>query len=131
MKPGEVPPQFMQYTGYAPNDPNYVPPAGLAFIAPLGTEGVAIAASLLLPALVAGLFGWVIFRLRVRGVYFALVTQAFLMAVFLSVRNQQRFTGGVVGIKDISSLEFFAQSFHPLRNVPAAPIPVAASLPAS
>src|SRR5260370_28493743 len=70
MKPGELPPQLMQYTGFAPNDPYYVPPAGLAFIAPLGTEGVAIAASLFLPALVAGLCGWVTFRLRVRCVYF-------------------------------------------------------------
>lgn len=128
MKPGEVPPQFMQYTGFAPNDPNYVPPPGLAFIAPLGNEGVAIVASLLLPALVAGLFGWVIFRLRVRGVYFALVTQAFLMAVFLSVRNQQRFTGGVVGIKDMSSLVLFGKSFDAAEHVRSTVYLVAAAL---
>jgi urea ABC transporter permease protein UrtC len=128
MKPGEVPPQFMQYTGYAPNDPNYVPPTGLVFIAPLGNEGVAIAASLLLPALVAGLFGWVIFRLRVRGVYFALVTQAFLMAVFLLVRNQQRFTGGVVGIKNMSSLVLFGKSFDSAEHVRSTVYLVAAAL---
>jgi urea ABC transporter permease protein UrtC len=128
MKPGEVPPQFMQYTGYAPNDPNYVPPPGLTVIAPLGNEWLAIAACLALPALVAGLFGWVIFRLRVRGVYFALVTQALLMAVFLLVRNQQRFTGGVVGIKDMSSLELFGQSFDAAEHVRATVYLVAAAL---
>jgi len=131
MKPGEAPPQFMQYTGFAPNDPNYVPPPGLALIAPLGHESLAIGASLLLPALVAGVFGWVIFRLGVKGVYFALVTQAFLMAVFLSVRNQQRFTGGVVGIKDMSSLELFGQSFDASENVRATVYLVAAALVAS
>jgi len=128
MRPGEVPPQFMQYTGFAPNDPNYVPPPGLALIAPLGNAGVAVAASLILPALIAGLFGGVIFRLGVKGVYFALVTQAFLMVVFLAVRNQQRFTGGVVGIKDMSSLELFGQSFDSAENVRATVYLVAAAL---
>jgi urea ABC transporter permease protein UrtC len=131
MKPGEVPPQFMQYTGFAPNDPNYVPPPGLAVIAPLADRSVAVVACLFLPALVAALFGWVIFRLRVRGVYFALVTQAFLMVVFLLVRNQQRFTGGVVGIKDMSSLDLFGKTFDAAEHVRATAYLVAGALVAS
>src|SRR5947209_9070317 len=33
---GLAPPQFMQYTGPAPNDPSYVLPPALSLIAPLG-----------------------------------------------------------------------------------------------
>jgi urea transport system permease protein len=118
----------MQYTGFAPNDPNYVPPPGLSVIAPLGNPWTAIAASLVFPPVVAALFGFVIFRLGVRGVYFALVTQAFLLAVFLLVDNQQRFTGGHVGIKDMASLELFGQSFNAVKNVRATVLLVAAAL---
>jgi urea transport system permease protein len=109
---GMAPPQFMQYTGPAPNDPSYVVPPALNLIAPLGDIRVALVMAVLLPTLVAALFGLVTFRLRIRGVYFALVTQALLLAVFILVRNQQRFTGGVVGIKDLAYLELFGQTFN-------------------
>ena len=109
---GVAPPQFMQYTGTAPNDPSYVVPPALKFIAPLGDVWVALAAAVLLPLLVAALFGWVTFRLRIKGVYFALVTQALLLAVFTLVRNQQRYTGGVVGIKDLADLQLFGVRFN-------------------
>src|SRR5207302_7436488 len=91
---GTVAPQFMSYTNFAPNDPNYVVPPALTWIAPLGNIWVALAVAVLAPALVAGLFALVTCRLRVKGVYFALITQALLVAVFILVRNQQRITGG-------------------------------------
>jgi urea transport system permease protein len=109
---GVAPPQFMQYTGPAPNDPSYVVPPALSIIAPLGNIWLALALAVLLPAVLAALFGLVTFRLRIRGVYFALVTQAFLLAAFILVRNQQRFTGGVVGIKDLSYLELLGHTFN-------------------
>src|SRR5439155_9896208 len=104
-------PQFMQYTGPAPNDPSYVLPPALSLIAPLGDIRVALVMAIVLPTIVAVLFGLVTFRLRIRGVYFAMVTQALLLAVFILVRNQQRFTGGVVGIKDLAYLELFGHTF--------------------
>ena len=115
---GVAPPQFMAYTGTAPNDPSYVAPAALNWIAPLGNIWVALAASILVPFAAAGLFGLVTFRMRIKGVYFALVTQALLLAVFTVVRNQQRLTGGVVGIKDLSELRLLGEVFSPdpVRN---------------
>src|SRR5207237_5305846 len=85
----------------------------LKVIAPLGNIWVALALAILLPMIVAGLFGLVTFRLRIRGVYFALVTQALLLAVYILVTNQQRFTGGIVGIKDLVQLKLFDQVFSP------------------
>ena len=110
---GMAPPQFMAYTGPAPNDPSYVVPPALSIIAPLGNTWLAITMAILLPLVVATLFGYVIFRCRIRGVYFSLVTQTLLLAVFILVRNQQRFTGGVVGIKDLAQLHLFDWVFGP------------------
>jgi urea transport system permease protein len=110
---GVAPPQFMQYTGPAPNDPSYVVPPALSIIAPLGNIWIALGMAILLPTVVATLFGLVTFRLRIRGVYFALVTQALLLAVFILIRNQQRFTGGVVGIKDLAQLKLSDFVFSP------------------
>jgi urea ABC transporter permease protein UrtC len=107
-----APPQFMQYTGPAPNNPDYVVPPALRLIAPLGDLRLALVMAIVLPAVAAALFGLVTFRLRIRGVYFALVTQALLLAVFILVRNQQRFTGGVVGIKDLASPQLFGYTFN-------------------
>jgi urea transport system permease protein len=109
---GIAPPQFMQYTGPAPNDPSYVVPPALSLIAPLGDIRLALLMAIVLPSVVAILFGLVTFRLRIRGVYFALVTQALLLAAFILVRNQQRFTGGVVGIKDLAYLELWGRTFN-------------------
>jgi urea transport system permease protein len=109
---GTVAPQFMSYTNFAPNDPNYVVPPALAWIAPLGNIWVALAVAVLAPMLLAGLFALVTCRLRIKGVYFALITQALLLAVFILVRNQQRITGGVVGIKDLAKLELLGHTFH-------------------
>jgi urea ABC transporter permease protein UrtC len=109
---GVAAPQFMQYTGPAPNDPSYVIPPALKIIAPLGDVRLALLMAVLLPTVAAALFGLVTFRLRISGVYFSLVTQALLLAVFVLVRNQQRFTGGVVGIKDLAFLSVFGHTFN-------------------
>jgi ABC-type branched-subunit amino acid transport system permease subunit len=54
--------------------------------------------------------------LRIEGVYFALITQALLLAVFTLVRNQQRVTGGVVGIKNIAELQLWGLTFDPYKQ---------------
>jgi urea transport system permease protein len=78
--------------------------------APLAAHPVvAIVVFTLLPCLF--LLGLVIGGARIGGVYFALVTQALLLAVFILVRNQQRYTGGVVGIKDLADFKLFDKTF--------------------
>ena len=64
-------------------------------------------AILLLPALVAFLFGFVSFRSRVNGVYFSIITQALTYtAMLLMFRNDTGFGGnnGMTGFHDLAGL---------------------------
>jgi urea transport system permease protein len=109
--PGLAAPNFMNYTNLPVTHPDYHPPAALPFIAPLANIWVALAAAILIPMLVAALFGLMTFRLRIRGVYFSLITQALLLAVYMLVMDQQRYTGGFVGLKDLADLQLFGITF--------------------
>jgi urea transport system permease protein len=87
-------------------------PAVPGWIAPLINTWLAIAVALLLPTLVAALFGAVTFRLRIKGVFFSLITQALVLAVFILVVNQQPYTGGVVGMTYLAKLNLFGHKFE-------------------
>ena len=63
-----------------------------------------IAAVLLLPALIAFPFSYAIFRKRVSGVYFAIVTIALALMMTVLIVGQQGETGGANGITDFSTL---------------------------
>jgi urea transport system permease protein len=102
-RPDMALPDFMEYCRV---------PAVPGWIAPLIDLRLAIPLAILLPVLVATLFGWVIFRLRVKGVYFAIVTQALVLAAFMLVVNQQPYTGGVVGMRDLAKLQLFGHRFQ-------------------
>ena len=51
------------------------------------------------PALVAGLFGYLVFRNRIRGVYFSILTQAALVVFFNFFNGQQKLINGTNGLK--------------------------------
>jgi urea transport system permease protein len=110
--PGTVAPGFMNYTNLPITHPDYHPPWALKYIAPLATTWVALTAAVVIPLVVATLFGLMTFRLRIRGVYFALITQALLYAVYTLVLNQQPLTGGFVGIKNLADLKLFGFTFN-------------------
>jgi urea transport system permease protein len=110
--PGTVPTTFMSYTNLPVTHPDYRPPAALAWVAPLANTWTALAVAVVAPILFATLFGLVTFRLRIRGVYFALITQVLLLAVFTLVDNQQPYTGGRVGIKHLADLELLGFTFN-------------------
>ena len=66
--------------------------------------GFAILMALLVPALLAGVFGWLAFRSRVTGVYLSIITQALTYALLLAFfRNDMGFGGnnGLTDFKDI------------------------------
>ncbi len=63
-----------------------------------------IAAVLVVPAAVAFLIGWAMFRRRVGGVYFAIITQAIALIISLGIDGNQGFTGGRNGITDLRTL---------------------------
>ncbi|MES2259323.1 MAG: urea ABC transporter permease subunit UrtC [Pseudomonadota bacterium] len=63
-----------------------------------------LALVLLLPPLAAALFAYPIFRRRVSGVYFALVTLALALAMSVLIVGQQGGTGGSNGITDFQTI---------------------------
>ncbi len=81
------------------------------WIQPLINIWLALALAVIVPAAVAALFGAVTFWRRIKGVYFSLITQALLLAIFTLVVTQQPYTGGVVGMTKLAKLTLFGHKF--------------------
>ena len=60
---------------------------------------VTILAIMIIPAVVAGLLGYLIFRNRIKGVYFSILTQAALLVFFNFFNGQQKLINGTNGLK--------------------------------
>src|SRR3978361_1556355 len=66
--------------------------------------GFAILMAVLVPAVLAGVFGWLAFRSRVTGVYLSIITQALTYALLLAFfRNDMGF-GGNNGLTDFKEI---------------------------
>lgn len=63
-----------------------------------------IAAILIIPALFAYIIGFAMFKRRVGGVYFAIITQAIALILSILIVGQQGYTGGVNGITDLKTM---------------------------
>lgn len=61
-------------------------------------------AGLVIPAMVAGLMGMFMFRARITGVFVAIITLAFLVALQLVFIEEQRFTNGQNGLTGLAPL---------------------------
>jgi urea transport system permease protein len=81
------------------------------WIAPLIDIRIALAVAVVVPTLVAFLFGAVVFWRGIKGVYFALITQGLLLAVFTFVDTQIAYCGGRVGMTYLTYLELFGHTF--------------------
>jgi urea transport system permease protein len=92
---GDVMPDFMVWTGVK---------ALPWWWAMFKNPGVAILGVLVAPAAVAAAFSWLVFRRRITGVYFALITQALALAFATLLISQQAFTGGFNGLTDFKTL---------------------------
>jgi len=64
----------------------------------------ALASSVLLPALFALLFGYLMFRSRIQGVYVAIVTQALAFAAWLLFNRNETGLGGTNGLTDYKTV---------------------------
>jgi urea transport system permease protein len=65
---------------------------------PFSSLWITLAVAFLLPALVSGLVGFFIFRNRVRGVYFSIITQALGWGAFLAFSRNEMLLGGTNGL---------------------------------
>jgi urea transport system permease protein len=63
-----------------------------------------ICAIFVVPSVVAFIIGWALFRRRVGGVYFAIITQAIALILSLGIDGNQGLTGGRNGITDLRTL---------------------------
>ncbi|GAB4135815.1 MAG: urea ABC transporter permease subunit UrtC [Cyanobacteria bacterium J069] len=57
-----------------------------------------------IPAVIAGILGYVIFRNRIRGVYFSILTQAATIIFFNFFNGQQKLFNGTNGLTDFRSV---------------------------
>ncbi len=64
----------------------------------------ALPAAVLLPMAIAAVLGLLVFRQRVRGAYFAILTQALAAAFVIFLIGQQQLTGGTNGLTNISAM---------------------------
>ncbi|MGK7943748.1 MAG: urea ABC transporter permease subunit UrtC [Microcystaceae cyanobacterium] len=62
-----------------------------------------------IPSVIAGLLGYLVFRNRIKGVYFSILTQAALLVFFNLFNGQQKYINGTNGLKT-STEQIFGMS---------------------
>ncbi|MFC9964794.1 urea ABC transporter permease subunit UrtC [Nocardia ignorata] len=97
---GNKVPEFMEISGISE-----LP----GFWQPFESASVAILAILVLPALVAAVLGYGVFKRRVRGAYFAILSQALAAALAILLTGQQAI-GGFTGLSDFRAFFGFRLS---------------------
>jgi urea transport system permease protein len=71
---------------------------------PFKSLPLALIAVLVVPTLLAFIISYAMFKRRVGGVYFAIITQAVALILTVLIIGQQGFTGGVNGITDLKTM---------------------------
>lgn len=71
---------------------------------PFHSFGLTLLAIIAVPVVFAFIIAFAMFRRRVGGVYFAIITQAIAAILTILIIGQQGFTGGVNGITDLRTL---------------------------
>lgn len=74
------------------------------FWQPFESLPFALVAVVLVPVALAFVLGYAMFKRRVGGVYFAIITQAVALILTVLIIGQQGYTGGVNGITDLKTL---------------------------
>ncbi|WRZ54959.1 urea ABC transporter permease subunit UrtC [Streptomyces sp. NBC_01314] len=90
---GQTLPDFMQLYGTGDTLPWWWQP--------FANPAFALAMTVLLPMAVAALLGFFVFRRRVKGAYFAILSQALAAALAIWLVGQQATTGGTNGLTDM------------------------------
>lgn len=103
----------LKLAGHAATDlPDFMEWSGISKL-PLAWEPFrsalfSVIAVFAVPGLFAAGFSWLVFRRRVSGVYFALITQALALAFATLLVSEQSFTGGFNGLTNFSTLFGFS-----------------------
>lgn len=74
------------------------------FWKPFESFGFTTLAVILIPTIFAFIIGYSMFKRRVGGVYFAIITQVIALILTVLIVGQQGYTGGINGITDLKTL---------------------------
>ena len=74
------------------------------FWSPFQHAWIALPMVVIVPGVLAGAIGYLVFRSRITGVYFALITQALALMVSILFVGQQPYTGGTNGLTNLTSV---------------------------
>ncbi len=74
------------------------------FWTPFSSFGFSVLAVVLVPMTFAALFGFLVFRSRIRGVYFAIITQALALVAWLVFNRNETNLGGTNGLTDFKHI---------------------------
>ncbi|EKD09997.1 inner-membrane translocator [Arthrospira platensis C1] len=74
-----------------------------------------LVAIFLIPGIVAAILGYLVFRNRIKGVYFSILTQAALLVFFHLFNGQQKYINGSNGLKTDTTMIFGTQAGSPRR----------------
>ncbi|BAZ01656.1 ABC transporter permease protein [Tolypothrix tenuis PCC 7101] len=74
------------------------------FWKPFYSFPIAAVSVVLIPGVLAGLLGYLVFRNRIKGVYFSILTQAAIIVFFNFFNGQQQFFNGTNGLIDFTTL---------------------------
>ena len=85
-----------------------------AFWEPFRSPWFTLLAILVLPIIVAGILGFALFKRRVKGAYFAILTQALAVALAIWISSTIRETGGDTGLSGFTS--FFGYDLQDPAN---------------
>lgn len=75
-----------------------------AFWVPFKSLPFSLAAVIVVPTLLAFIISYAMFKRRVGGVYFAIITQAVALILTVLIIGQQGYTGGVNGMTDLKTV---------------------------
>ncbi|WP_034991309.1 urea ABC transporter permease subunit UrtC [Beijerinckia mobilis] len=75
------------------------------FWRPFHSLGFTLLAIIAVPSLFAAIIGFAMFKRRVSGVYFSIITQAIASILTILIIGQQGYTGGINGITDLRTLQ--------------------------
>ncbi len=84
-----------------------------AFWKPFYSFPFTLAAILIIPTVVAAILGYLVFRNRIRGVYFSILSQAALIVFFNFFNGQQKLINGTNGLKTDTTFLFGVQVSDP------------------
>lgn len=105
---------FLKLEAAAGDLPDFMAWSGIEklpwFWAPFGHAWFAIAMAVLIPMIVSALVGYPVFRSRIRGPYFAIITQALALIFTIFLVGQQPYSGGTNGITNFETVFGFPLS---------------------